>query len=233
MKPEPKIVILTGSGISAESGIETFRAIDGTWNNHRVEEVASPEGFLRDPSLVHDFYNARRSHLLSEEVAPNAAHFALARLEKEHHGEVVLITQNVDDLHERAGSKSVLHMHGELLKVRCTKCDAVSSTTQATTTESLCGNCGAAGSLRPNIVWFGEIPFHMDAIEQAVSQADVFASIGTSGLVYPAAGLYQVASANQAHTVEINLEATGSRFDEVLIGKASEAVPDWVERILD
>ena len=143
-----------------------------------------------------------------------------------------LITQNVDDLHERAGSQSVLHMHGELLKIRCTKCEVVSATEEPTTIESVCSECGGVGTLRPNIVWFGEMPMHMDAIEHALCHADIFVSIGTSGVVYPAASFYQMASASGAETVEINLEATGSRFDEVIVGKASEAVPAWVETIL-
>ena len=232
MKTGLNIVILTGSGISAESGIPTFRASDGTWHNHKVEDVASPEGFSRNPSLVHEFYNARRQHLLSGDVEPNAAHDALARLEREHDGDVVLITQNVDDLHERAGSTSVLHMHGELLKIRCNTCGTVFPTDQPTTIESVCDACAGVGSLRPDIVWFGEMPFHMDVIEQALTKADLFASIGTSGVVYPAAGFYQIAAAVGAETIEINLEATGSRFDETLVGRASETVPEWVDLAL-
>ena len=233
MASKRNIVILTGSGISAESGLATFRASDGLWHDHKIEDVASPEGYERNPTLVHDFYNARRKRLLSDVVAPNAAHKALARLEDENKGSVVLITQNVDNLHERAGSTSVLHMHGELLKTQCTSCDAVRPTEQATTIESTCSECGAVGSIRPRIVWFGEMPLFLDVIEQALAKADVFASIGTSGNVYPAAGFHQIASANGARTVEINLEATGSRFDEVLVGKASIAVPDWVSSLLD
>lgn len=232
MESKKSIVILTGSGISAESGIQTFRASDGTWHNHRVEDVASPEGFKRRPKLVHEFYNARRAQLLSGDVAPNPAHDALARLEQEYDGDVVLITQNVDDLHERAGSRSVVHIHGELLKIRCTHCETVCVTTEPTTVESICTECSAVGSLRPDIVWFGEIPFHMEAIEQALRNADLFVSIGTSGVVYPAAGFYQMASAVGADTLEINLEATGSPFDDVLVGPASVVVPEWVSSVL-
>jgi len=231
MPDAPNIVILTGAGISAESGIPTFRASDGLWHEHKIEDVASPQGFERDPALVHRFYNMRREHLLSTDIQPNAAHAALAKLQQSHTKNVTLITQNIDDLHERAGFENVIHMHGELLKQRCTQCNAVSAILEDLSIESMCGQCSASGSLRPHIVWFGEMPMYMEIIEQALVNADVFVSIGTSGNVYPAAGFYQLASQAGAETIEMNLEATGSPFDQLLVGKASEVVPKWVDAI--
>lgn len=225
------IVVLTGAGVSAESGIQTFRASDGLWENHRVEEVATPEGFARHPELVQRFYNARRAQLNT--VRPNAAHFALARLQREFAGEVVLITQNIDDLHERAGA-SVLHMHGELKKVRCLCCGEVSHWEDEVDAQSVCPRCGAIGALRPDIVWFGEMPYYLDEIEQALSKADVFCAIGTSGVVYPAAGFVQMARYAGAKTMEINLEKTvaSSAFMEGKYGPATVAVGHWVDKIL-
>lgn len=230
-----KIVILTGAGISAESGISTFRDKNGLWENHDVLDVATPQGFERDPDLVYRFYNQRRAQLLSPEVIPNAAHYALAKLEKEFKGEVILITQNVDDLHERAGHQNVLHMHGELLKMRCTKTGKVFSITTELTTNNKCECCQTAGNLRPHIVWFGELPFHLGKIEDHLGEADLFLSIGTSGVVYPAAMFVEIAKHEAGCVaVEINLEqgAQAHAFDRSIYGKASEHVPAFVDEIL-
>jgi NAD-dependent deacetylase len=226
------IVILTGAGISRESGLDTFRDADGIWAKVRLEDVATPEAFHRDPSLVHDFYNARRERLA--DVVPNAAHLALARLEREWPGEVTLVTQNVDDLHDRAGSRSLIHMHGELTKARCTTCTMVTSWPGPLTIASQCPGC-RVGGLRPHIVWFGEMPFDMHRIYAALDKASLFVSIGTSGNVYPAAGLVGYAlEKGVERTVELNLEPSeGSRlFDEKRYGLATEIVPAWVDSLL-
>lgn len=225
------LVILTGAGISAESGVPTFRASDGLWAGHRIEDVATPEAFIRSPQTVYDFYNARRA--LLKEVAPNPAHFALAELQKVYPGQVTLITQNVDDLHERAGS-AVVHMHGKLRSVWCLACDVHSPWQTDFDAKTACPACHKTGKLRPDIVWFGEIPWQMAAIEQALSVADYFVAIGTSGLVYPAAGFGQLAKQVGAKTLEINLEKTvaSAGFDAGEYGLASEAVPRWVRAML-
>jgi len=226
-----KIVILTGAGISAESGIETFRAEDGLWAQHRVEDVATPEGFARDPELVVSFYNARRAQL--PDVSPNPAHEALARLEAEHDGEVVLITQNVDDLHERGGSQRVYHMHGELNSALCAACTHRWPAPLVMAVGQACPKC-AAPAARPDIVWFGEMPYAMDTLFRHLSEADVFAAIGTSGNVYPAAGFVAEARRAGAHTLEFNLErsAVGSQFEEHRTGPASQTVTAWVKELL-
>jgi NAD-dependent deacetylase len=227
------IVILTGAGISAESGLKTFRDNDGLWETHKVEDVATPEAFARDPVMVQRFYNQRRSNLLTTE--PNAAHDALAKLEAEHKGSVTLITQNVDDLHERAGSKNIIHMHGELLKVRCNACAMIITTDQDIETTTNCPACGFDGTLRPHIVWFGEMPFYMEKIDKAMSQADLFISIGTSGNVYPAAGfVHHVRSLGTAHCVELNKEPSDgiNQFHEAHQGLAAEIVPKFVDKLL-
>jgi NAD-dependent deacetylase len=226
------IVILTGAGISAESGLATFRGADGLWEGHRVEDVATPEAYLRDPKLVHAFYDARRSKLGT--VEPNAAHKALARLDAEWPGELLLVTQNVDDLHERAGSKRLIHMHGELAKGWCLACEERFGWDGAMGEGACCPRCRAIGHVRPDIVWFGEMPYEMDRIEAALQASDLFVSIGTSGAVYPAAGFVQTARHCGAKTLEINLEPSlGSMmFDESRIGKASELVPKWVDEVL-
>ena len=228
------IVVLTGAGISAESGINTFRASDGLWEEHRIEDVATPSAFQRDPGLVQRFYNTRRKNLLSPEIAPNPAHIALAKLEKEFDGEFTLITQNIDNLHERAGSQNILHMHGELLKMRCTITHDVFVCHDPISTKSQCPCCNEANNLRPHIVWFEEMPLHMDKIYQTMEQCDLFISIGTSGNVYPAAGLVQIANQIGAKSVEMNLESsnTASQFDDAIYGKASETVPEWVNQLL-
>ncbi|MSR10993.1 MAG: NAD-dependent protein deacylase [Gammaproteobacteria bacterium] len=231
-KPLQSIVVLTGAGISAESGIQTFRAADGLWENHRVDEVATPEGFERNPPLVYEFYNQRRRQILSPEIRPNPAHSALAKFEHDFLGNFVLITQNIDNLHERAGSKKLLHMHGEILKMRCLNSKLVFDIREDLVFETECRCCRSPGNLRPHIVWFGEMPLHMHEINLALKGCDLFVAIGTSGNVYPASGFYQSAKIARAHTVELNLEVTGSGFDEHVYGKASEIVPAFFEGIL-
>ena len=224
--------MLTGAGISAESGIQTFRASDGLWHEHRVEEVATPEAFARQPQLVQQFYNERRRQLLSADIAPNAAHRALAQLESLA-DEMLLVTQNIDDLHERGGSSKLIHMHGELLKMRCTQSGRVFEIRSDINVDDNCDCCGAAGNLRPHIVWFGEMPMQMDAIEAALLQCDLFVSIGTSGNVYPAAGFVELANRVGAHTLELNLEPSSqqSRFAECRNGLATELVPQFVAEL--
>ncbi|SUC27352.1 NAD-dependent deacetylase [Providencia rustigianii] len=201
-----KVVVLTGAGISAESGIQTFRSADGLWEEHRVEDVATPEGFARDPALVQRFYNERRKQLQQDNIQPNAAHYALAKLEQALGDNFLLITQNIDNLHERAGSQRVIHMHGELLKVRCNWSNQVLEWTGNLSVDERCHCCQFPQPLRPHIVWFGEMPFEMDRIYQALGDATIFISIGTSGHVYPAAGFVHEARLQGAHTVELNLE---------------------------
>jgi NAD-dependent deacetylase len=256
------IVILTGAGVSAESGVATFRGPDGLWEGHRVEDVATPEAFRRDPGLVHKFYDARRAKLGS--VEPNAAHLALARLDAEWPGELLLVTQNVDDLHERAGSKRLLHMHGELKSGWCLACrerfhwegpmsptpfassaveKPVPSEVEGRVSTSLdtngeganvCPCCGVAGQVRPDIVWFGEMPYEMDRIDEALQRCDLFVSIGTSGAVYPAAGFVQTARYCGAHCLEMNLEPSQGSifFHESRMGPAGDLVPEWIDELL-
>ena len=225
------IVVLTGAGISAESGIDTFRSEGGLWEQHRVEDVATPEGFARDPELVLGFYDMRRAALAG--VQPNPAHEALARLEREFAGNLLLVTQNVDDLHERGGSARVLHMHGELNSALCNSCGTRSPFRATMFERPPCPVCRAA-NLRPDVVWFGEMPYQMDRIYRALRNADLFVSIGTSGAVYPAAGFVRDAREMGARTLELNLERSeGSHwFHESRLGKASELVPAWVEGVL-
>lgn len=233
MRKFDKIAILTGSGISVESGLSTFRGGGGIWEDHRVEDVATPEAFARDPVMVHRFYNMRRGVLKT--VEPNAAHKALARLEREYPGDVLVITQNVDDLHERAGSKNLIHMHGEILKVRCSLCRHGYRSDADLSVEVSCPACKQPGGLRPDIVWFGEMPYHLEEIDNALQQADLFISIGTSGNVYPAAGfIAQIRALGRAHSIELNLEPSeGSHlFTETEHGPAATLVPAFVERLL-
>lgn len=230
--PPRSIVVLTGAGISAESGIETFRAADGLWANHPVDDVATPEGFERNPQLVYQFYNQRRRQLLSQEIRPNLAHTALARFEHEFDGEFLLVTQNIDNLHERAGSENLLHMHGELLKMRCLNSKLVFDITEDLDYDTHCRCCRSPGNLRPHVVWFGEMPFHMNQINNALESCDMFVAIGTSGNVYPASGFYQTAKIRRAHTVELNLEETGSSFDAHVYGPATETVPQFFDQVL-
>ena len=226
------IVILTGAGVSAESGLATFRGPDGLWEGHRVEDVATPEAFRRDPTLVHSFYDARRAKLGL--VRPNLAHEALARLEAQWPGEFLLVTQNVDDLHERAGSKRLIHMHGELASGWCLACGERFSWSGPMGEGASCPRCGETGLVRPDIVWFGEMPYAMERIDDALRRCDLFVSIGTSGAVYPAAGFVQTARYCGAATLEINLEPSlGSHmFDQSRIGKAGDIVPSWVEETI-
>ncbi|MCX7567165.1 NAD-dependent deacylase [Sulfitobacter sp. F26169L] len=225
------IVILTGAGISAESGIETFRAETGLWAQHNVDDVATPEGFVRDPKLVVDFYNGRRTQAAS--ALPNAAHKALAKLEAENNGSVLVVTQNVDDLHERGGSNNVIHMHGALNSALCAACEHRWPAPMQMQVADTCPSCNAPAA-RPDIVWFGEIPYQMDRIIDALGEADIFVSIGTSGNVYPAAGFVAEAARAGAETLELNLEssAIGSQFDKSVFGPATQTVPAWVDDIL-
>jgi len=234
MHPLPRVVVLTGAGISAESGIRTFRAADGLWEEHKVEDVATPEGFAHDPQKVQAFYNARRRQLTSGDVQPNAAHQALAELEAALGDHFLLVTQNIDNLHERAGSRNVIHMHGELLKVRCISSGQVLHWQDDVKDDDRCHCCQFPSVLRPHVVWFGEMPLQMDEIYQALGQADYFIAIGTSGHVYPAAGFVHEAKLQGAHTVELNLEPSqvGSEFEEKEYGLASEVVPKFVQRML-
>ena len=225
-----RIVALTGAGISAESGVPTFRDSGGLWEGHAVEDVATPEGFERDPDTVLRFYDARRRAVAS--VAPNAAHRALARLEGVLGDDLLVVTQNVDDLHERAGSRNLVHMHGELRRALCTACEARPEWDRDLIGRPACPSCGLR-TLRPDVVWFGEMPYDLDRIEQAVVACDVFVSIGTSGAVYPAAGYVALAAAFGARTVELNLQPTDAAipFDEARSGLASVLVPAWAREI--
>jgi len=225
------IVILTGAGVSAESGLGTFRDKGGLWTRYDLTEVATPEGFARNPRLVHDFYNARRANALDS--SPNAAHQALAQLTTRYTGEVLLVTQNIDDLHERAGATGVVHMHGEITRALCAVCETRWDAPRVMDPDDACPSC-AARATRPDIVWFGEMPYHMDRIVTALEAADLFVAIGTSGEVYPAAGFVDIAAEAGAETLEINLEPTPApgRFDRVLTGPATVAVPAWVETVL-
>ena len=233
--PAPPIVILTGAGISRESGLSTFRDADGIWARVRIEDVATPEAFAADPARVQAFYNERRRGLASGDVAPNAAHQALARLEADWPGEVLLVTQNIDDLHEQAGSTNLLHMHGEMLKARCGACGNVVPWTGAMTLQDSCEACGTLGSIRPHVVWFGEMPLYMEEIYAALERCGLFISIGTSGNVYPAAGFVQeVRMRGFGHTLELNLEPSegATLFEEARYGPATEIVPAYVDALL-
>jgi len=228
-----RIVVLTGAGISKESGLDTFRCADGLWSRVNLEDVATPHAFRRDPAFVHGFHNELRLGLPRFE--PNPAHRALAELERLWPGEVLVVTQNVDDLHERAGTRNLVHMHGELLKVRCEACGTVRAEAGPIGLETACGACGLRGVVRPHVVWFEEMPFEMDRIEDALAACDLFVSIGTSGNVYPAAGfVFQVRRRGRAHTLELNLEPSEgtSLFAETVHGPAGTVVPQWVERLL-
>ncbi len=229
-----RIVVLTGAGISAESGIRTFRASDGLWEEHRIEDVATPEGFARQPDLVHRFYNERRRQLLDASIQPNAAHRALAALEQAEGVELLLVTQNIDDLHERAGSRKLIHMHGELLKMRCSISGQVYPLRDDLDHSEVCPCCGLTETLRPHVVWFGEMPLQMDEIMEALSCCDLFLAVGTSGNVYPAAGFVRQARSHGAHTVELNLEPSNVNWDfaEHHYGPASTVVPEFIKGVL-
>ncbi len=225
------IVILTGAGISAESGLGTFRDEGGLWSRYRIEDVATPEAFARNPALVVDFYNQRRAQAAAAQA--NAAHAALARLEAGHSGQVTIVTQNVDGLHEQAGARNVLHMHGRLDQALCGACDHRWPAPSAMAPGDTCPRCDAPAA-RPDVVWFGEMPYFMEEIDAALWRADMFVSIGTSGNVYPAAGFVQTARMAGAHTVELNLEPSdgAALFAETHSGPATQVVPAWVDRML-
>lgn len=232
MRDIHNILLLTGAGISAESGIATFRGPGGLWEGHRVEDVCTPEALAADADLVHRFYDMRRAALAS--VEPNAGHHALARLDAEWPGELLIVTQNVDDLHERAGAKRLLHMHGELRSALCAACGERATWPGDLPPGSICTACGAA-ALRPDIVFFGEMPYEMDRIEAALASCDLFVSIGTSGAVYPAAGFVQTARHYGAHTLELNLDPSAGSifFAESRMGAAGVLVPEWVDEVQD
>ena len=227
-----RIVILSGAGVSAESGLATFRDSDGLWEQHDPMDIATPEAFARDPALVYRFYNARRNQL--PQVFPNDAHRALAKLQLEFSGEVFLVTQNVDDLHERAGSAQVCHMHGQLTRVLCRNCQAIKEVTEDYSGESVCSSCGLVGVLRPDIVWFGEMPYHMESISDRLQKCDLFIAVGTSGLVYPAAGFVSEALRVGATAVEINKEVSevSGYFHQQRQGEATREVSRFVEELL-
>jgi NAD-dependent deacetylase len=229
------IVVLTGAGISKESGIDTFRDQGGLWSKFSIEEVATPEAFARDPLKVHDFYNMRRRALQHQDIRPNPAHEAIGRLERDWPHEVLTVTQNVDDLHERGGAERLLHMHGELSKIRCEACGDVRDWREDLSVETPCPACGRPGGLRPHVVWFGEMPFEMDRIEAALSEAALFIAIGTSATVYPAAGFVMLARDQGCPlTLEMNMEETDGSgfFHHCIEGPAGETVPALVERLL-
>lgn len=231
----PNVVILTGAGISAESGIKTFRDANGLWENYRIEEVATPEGFANNPQRVQHFYNQRRKQLQQPSLKPNAAHHALAELERMLQHRFLLITQNIDNLHERAGNQCVIHMHGELLKVRCTRSGQIITWTGDVDPYHHCHCCQSPAPIRPHIVWFGEIPLEMDTIYQAIVKADLFIAIGTSGQVYPAAGFVQQAKQFNVQTVELNLEPSqvSDQFDTCHYGLASKIVPTYIRHFIN
>ncbi|MEM1307418.1 MAG: NAD-dependent deacylase [Pseudomonadota bacterium] len=227
-----KILILTGAGLSAESGVSTFRDPDGIWSKYNIEDVATPEAFARQPDVVQDFYNNRRRGLLG--VKPNAAHEALARLQAKYPAPVIIVTQNIDNLHEAGGADDVIHMHGELHQSLCANCGARKPCDHDLGLDDHCASCGHTGSLRPDVVWFGEMPYQMDEIYEHLSSADLFISIGTSGNVYPAAGFVAGARGAGAHTVELNLEPSEgvSYFADAIHGPATQVVPAYVDKLL-
>ncbi|WP_343079852.1 NAD-dependent deacylase [Ostreiculturibacter nitratireducens] len=226
-----RIVILTGAGISAESGLSTFRDKGGIWSRYDLKDLATPEAFARNPAFVHEFYNMRRANV--RKAKPNPAHESLARLEKNYPGEVTLVTQNVDDLHERAGHSRVIHMHGRHGSALCAECGHRWEAPEVMRVEDPCPACGRPAT-RPDVVWFGEIPYHMDEILGALARADLFVAIGTSGTVYPAAGFVAQARETGSRTLELNLESSAQTrlFDETRTGPATEIVPQWVDEML-
>lgn len=235
LSPSDGLVILTGAGISAESGLATFRDADGIWSKVRIEDVATPEAFARDPARVQEFYNARRRQLQDPAVQPNAAHRALAELDAAWPGPFLLVTQNVDDLHRRAGSRRMLAMHGQLASRLCAACEERVPWSEDLTVDMVCLSCGGRGTLRPDIVWFGEAPYGMEEIDEALTSARIFASIGTSGQVYPAAGFVALAQRAGALTIELNLEPSegGRRFQQRRYGPATAIVPEFVSALLE
>ena len=226
------IVILTGAGISAESGLATFRSADGLWNNHRVEDVATIEAYFRNPDYVHQFYNEMRPELFV--AKPNAAHLAITKLQKEYPANTSVITQNVDTLHEKAGNKNIYHIHGQINQIACLNCGHVFETWGDVSSEDKCEQCGVAGMLKPNIVFFGENLLYMDTVDRLLSSCDLFVSVGTSGVVYPAAGFVQIAKLAGADTIEFNLETTSNNymFDRHVTGPAGTTLPQFVDELL-
>ncbi len=226
------IAILTGAGVSAESGLGTFRDKDGLWTRHDLAEVATPEGYARNPDLVLDFYNMRRKNCRA--AAPNAAHAAIARLQHDYPGPVTLVTQNIDDLHERAGSPEVIHMHGQILQALCAACGHRWAWAGDMGRADACAACRAPGTVRPDVVWFGEMPYRMEEIWARIADCALFVAIGTSGAVYPAAGFVADAKHRGARTLEINIEPSENAafFDRTLLGPASRTVPEWVDAVL-
>lgn len=227
-----KIAVLTGAGISAESGLATFRSSNGLWNNHKVEDVASIEGFERNPALVHDFYNDLKLEI--QKAKPNAAHLAVTRLQREYPAEVNVITQNVDTLHEKAGCKNVYHIHGQINQAVCLNCGHILETWGDIDTETVCLHCNIAGMMKPNIVFFGENLLCMDKVDTILRTCDLFVSVGTSGVVYPAAGFVQIAKYYGADTIEFTLDMTANNylFDRHVYGKAGETLPPYVEELI-
>ena len=226
------IVILTGAGISAESGLATFRSADGLWNNHRVEDVATIEAYFRNPDYVHQFYNEMRPELFA--AKPNAAHLAITKLQKEYPANTSVVTQNVDTLHEKAGNKNIYHIHGQINQIVCLNCGHVFETWGDVSSEDKCEQCGVAGMLKPNIVFFGENLLYMDTVDRLLSSCDLFVSVGTSGVVYPAAGFVQIAKFAGADTIEFNLETTSNNymFDRHVTGPAGTTLPQFVDELL-
>lgn len=227
-----KIVFLTGAGISAESGLATFRSENGLWNNHRVEDVATIEAYWRNQDYVHDFYNNMKPELWN--AKPNAGHLAITKLQQEYPADVHIITQNVDTLHEKAKSKNVHHIHGQINQAVCMNCGQVLDTWGDVTSETVCASCGVQGMMKPNIVFFGENLLCMDVVEELLCKADLFVSVGTSGVVFPAAGFVQTAKYYGADTIEFNLEPTSNNFyfDKHVMGKAGDTLPKFVDELL-
>lgn len=233
MKKEYKhIAVLTGAGISAESGLATFRSSNGLWNNHRVEDVATIEAFHRNPAYVHDFYNQMKPEL--QQAKPNAAHLALTRLQKEYPAQIDIITQNVDTLHEKAGNKNIWHIHGQINQAVCLNCGHVLETFGDVDTETTCSNCQVTGMMKPNIVFFGENLLYMDKVERILDNCDLFLSVGTSGVVFPAASFVQTAKYHGADTYEFNLELSSNNycFDHHILGKAGDTLPEFVDDLI-
>ena len=231
-KKYKSIVVLTGAGISAESGLATFRSSNGLWNNHRVEDVATIEAFQRNPEFVHDFYNQMKPELLA--AKPNPAHLALTKLQDNYPAPVSIITQNVDTLHEKAKSRNIYHIHGQINQAVCLNCGHVLETWNDVTTETVCPQCSIAGMMKPNIVFFGENLLYMDKVERLLASCDLFISVGTSGVVFPAAAFVQTAKLYGAETYEFNLEKTSNNFyfDHHIFGKAGETLPPFVDALL-
>lgn len=226
------IVFLTGAGISAESGLSTFRSENGLWNNHRVEDVATIEAYLRNPDYVHQFYNDMRPELFKAQ--PNMAHLAITTLQQQYTGEINIITQNVDTLHEKAGNRNIYHIHGQINQIVCMNCGHISETWSDISSEDVCERCGISGMLKPNIVFFGENLLYMDKVYNLLHKCDLFISVGTSGVVYPAAGFVQTAKIFGADTIELNMEQTSNNhlFDRHIYGPAGTTLPQFVDELL-